>query len=106
MDDSTERELSERENQYADILWWDMVHDVSMDSVWRERLFDAEPEEQKFEFNKEDLERLSAPVREKVKQHRLRFGCFSEGWADGACVFGIFSVEFPELVAYSTNYPP
>jgi hypothetical protein len=95
----------ERQNQYRDVLWWDMVEAVSLDPVWRTRLF-ASPSGVMLPFTADDLARLPPPVCERITSQDLRFGCFNDGATeDGYVVFGICSLEFPELVEYSTNNP-
>lgn len=93
------------ERAHESVLFWDLVEDVSLDPIWRQRLFGAEVG-RRFRFGDEDLARLPARVRARIEADRLHFACFNDGWTeDGFVVFGIESVEFPEIVAYSTNNP-
>jgi hypothetical protein len=95
----------DRQLAHESVLFWDLLGDVSLDPTWRQRLFAAEVG-RRFPFSEEDILRLPARLRARIEADRLRFACFNEGWTeDGFVVFGIESVEFPEIVAYSTNNP-
>lgn len=95
----------DRREAHESALFWDLVHDVSLDTTWRQRLFTAEVG-RRFPFDAEDVGRLSASLREFFERLGLQFACFNDGWTeDGFVVFGLEAVEFPEVVAYSTNTP-
>jgi hypothetical protein len=95
----------ERRQAHESALFWDLVEGVSLDPTWRRRLFDAEVG-RRFPLSEEDILRLPARLRGRIEADRLRFACFNEGWTeDGFVVFGIGSVEFPDIVAYSTSNP-
>ena len=95
----------DRQEAHESVLFWDLVGDVSLDPIWRQRLFAAEVG-QRFPFAEEDILRLPARLRARIEADRLQFACFNDGGTeDGFVVFGIEAVEFPELVAYSTNNP-
>jgi len=74
--------------------------DVSLDSHWRKTLFAAPP-----------LKRFPLPadyvaLSDHVRKCELRFAVFNEGSTEcGFVVFGIESVEFPDVVMYTTNNP-
>ena len=74
--------------------------DLSLDPLWRKQLFDA-PIYQRFALPSDYF-----ALTEDVRNCGLRFAAFKDGWKDdGFVVFGIESVDFPDLVMYSTNNP-
>lgn len=88
-------------NEYLD----DLRFDVSLDEVWRKKLFNA-PVGEKFTLSNEDLERLEQKLRTIIQVKDLNFTVFNDGWTDdGFVVFGFSCVEFPWLAVYSTNNP-
>lgn len=76
----------------------DLQYDLSLDPLWRKRLFDA-PVFERFPLA-EDYFALSAESRE----HGLKYCAFNDG-GEGFVVFGIQSIDFPDVVAYTTNNP-
>ena len=78
----------------------DLRFDLSLDPEWRRTLFGAEP-----------LERFALPadygaIGAASREHGLRYAVFNDGWTeDGFVVFGIESVDFPDVVMYTTNNP-
>lgn len=77
----------------------DLQYDLSLDSSWRKILF-AAPVAQRFAIPQNYF-----AIRAECREHNLHFAAFNDGWAGtSSVVFGITSVEFPELVAYTTNY--
>ena len=78
----------------------DLRFDLSLDAHWRKTLFHA-PVFQRFPLP-DDYFALSNRVRECG----LQFAVFNDGWTDcGFVVFGIESVDFPEVIMYTTNNP-
>jgi hypothetical protein len=78
----------------------DLRFDLSLDPEWRRTLFAAEVH-QRFELPA-DYGAIGADSRE----HGLRYAVFNDGWTeDGSVVFGIESVDFPNVVMYTTNNP-
>jgi hypothetical protein len=78
----------------------DLQYDLSLDPTWRKRLFDA-PVGERIPLPA-DYFGLSA----KSREHDLRFSAFNDGFGDdwgGLVVFGITSLDFPDVVAYTTN---
>ena len=78
----------------------DLQFDLSLDSSWRETLFGADVGKP-FPLP-DDYFALS----DKSRAHGLRYQVFNDGSADdwgGFIVFGIQSVDFPDVVAYTTN---
>ena len=74
--------------------------DLSLDPQWRKTLFESPPL-QRF-LLPEDYLALSS----RARQCGLRFAVFNDGWTDdGYVVFGIESVDFPDVVMYTTNNP-
>lgn len=96
-------ELSDRELRLRDIAWEqlsDLRSDFSCDPKWRERLFSAAYSQRFLLPN--DYSALSAEIR----SYDLKFAVFNDGWTeDGYVVFGIESVEFPDIVLYTFNNP-
>jgi hypothetical protein len=78
----------------------DLRFDLSLDPEWRRILFGATPHE-----------RIQIPtdhpaLSQRVRDLGLHFAAFNDGWTDdGFVVFGISSVEFPDVVTYTTNNP-
>lgn len=95
--------LSDRELRLRDVAWEqvsDLRYDFSLDPKWRKQLFSAAVS-QRF-LLPADYFALSAEVR----SYDLKFAVFNDGWtADGYVVFGIESVDFPDIAAYSYNNP-
>lgn len=96
-------ELSDRELRLRDIAWEqvsDLRSDFSCDPKWRKQLFSA-AYSQRFLLPK-DYSALSA----EVQSYDLKFAVFNDGWTeDGYVVFGIESVDFPDIVEYTFNNP-
>jgi len=75
-------------------------YDFSLDPEWRKKLF-AAPFEQRFPLPP-DYFALSQDVR----NHGLLFSVFNAGWTNnGFIVFGIESVDFPDVQMYTFNNP-
>jgi hypothetical protein len=76
--------------EIADDAASDWLLDVSLDSEWRQRLFQA-PVHKRFSLAEDT-------------KHGLHYRVFNDGWTDDGCVvFGVECVEFPDVVHYSTN---
>ncbi|HZF48593.1 MAG TPA: hypothetical protein VE093_08095 [Polyangiaceae bacterium] len=83
----------------------ELVADVSLDPLWRARVFNAPPRGA-FDVAGDDIDRLGAALATAIRENALRFEVFHDGLGDGsAVVFGFRSLEFPDIEAYSTNYP-
>lgn len=93
-----------RKKLYKNHLY-NLIYDVSLDAIWRERLFNA-PSGERFLVAEGDLPRLSEELRNAVQQKSLNFTVFNDGRTeDGFVVFGFSCIEFPYIIAYSTNNP-
>ena len=78
----------------------DLRFDLSLDPHWRKALFNAEP------FKRFMLPEDYPGVGSCVRECGLRFAVFNEGYTEcGFVVFGIESVDFPDVVMYTTNNP-
>lgn len=78
----------------------DLRCDLSLDPHWRKTLFDA-PAFKRFPIP-DDYFALS----DRVRECGLRFAVFNDGWTEcGFVIFGIESVDFPEVIMYTTNNP-
>ena len=93
-----------RKKLYKNHLY-NLIYDVSLDAIWRKQLFNA-PVGKRFLVTEVVLPRLSEELRNAVQQKGLNFTVFNEGWTDdGFVVFGFSCIEFPYIIAYSTNNP-
>jgi hypothetical protein len=78
----------------------DLRFDLSLDPVWRRTLFNAKP------FERFELPTDYSALTDQVREYGLRFAVFNDGWTEcGFVVFGIESIDFPEVVMYTTNNP-
>lgn len=78
----------------------DLQFDLSLDPNWRLQLFKASFKE------KIPIPDNYVGLNKKVRECGLRFYAFQAGWTNfGFVVFGIGSVDFPEVVMYTTNNP-
>lgn len=78
----------------------DLCYDLSLDPEWRKTLFDA-TDDKRFPIPDNYL-----PLSDRVRECGLRFAAFNDGWTEcGFVVFGIESVDFPNIVMYTTNNP-
>ena len=76
----------------------DLQFDLSLDPEWRARLFKATVGE------RHEIPGDYFALRSECRDADLRFAVFNDGWTDyGFVVFGIQSLDFPELIAYTTN---
>lgn len=78
----------------------DLRFDLSLDPHWRKTLFSAEP------FKRFTLPSDYFGIGNRARECGLQFAVFSDGYTEcGFIVFGIESVEFPDVVMYTTNNP-
>ena len=74
--------------------------DLSLDPNWRQILFNADV------FKRFVLPDNYFPLSDRVRKSGLRFSVFNDGYTeDGFVVFGIESVDFPDVIMYTTNNP-
>ena len=74
--------------------------DVSLDPHWRKTLFEADS------FKRFAIPQDYVGIRSEARECGLRFAAFNDGYTEcGFVVFGIESVDFPDIVMYSTNNP-
>ena len=91
-----EKKLREIADEQVDNLRFDL----SLDPEWRERLFNSPKDV------KHPIEENFYGLSEESKRAGLRFAAFNEGWTeDGYVVFGIMSIDFPDIIEYTTNNP-
>ncbi|MEG3895670.1 MULTISPECIES: hypothetical protein [unclassified Microcoleus] len=95
--------LSEGELRVKDIASEqvsDLSYDLSLDPEWRKQLFVA-PFEQRFPLPPDYF-----ALSQEVRNLGLLFSVFNDGWTDnGFIVFGIESVDFPDVQMYTFNNP-
>jgi len=78
----------------------DLRFDLSLDPHWRKILFNAS------QFQRFPLPDNYCALSDRVRECKLRFAVFNAGWTEcGFVVFGIESVDFPDVVMYTTNNP-
>lgn len=83
----------------------DLIFEISTHPDWRSRLFES-PTFMKIDVTENDLHTLSEPLATVIRQHKLQFVVFNDGWTnEGFVVFGFNNSEFPKIEAYSTNNP-
>jgi hypothetical protein len=78
----------------------ELRYDLSLDPHWRKILFDAPP------FKRYPLADDYVALSLEVREYGLKFAAFNDGWTEnGFVVFGIESVDFPNVVMYTVNNP-
>ena len=75
-------------------------YDFSLDPEWRKQIF-AAPFGQRFPL---PLDYFA--LSQEVRNHNLQFSVFNDDWTNnGFIVFGIESVDFPDVQMYTFNNP-
>ena len=86
------------------------VIDLSQDSFWRKKLFEADMNEI-FDIDKNNLEHLPQSLAKAILKYNLKFkvakvdGSETDAWLseNGCIVFKFWVVEFPKLKMFSGN---
>ncbi len=77
-----------------------LMFDFSLDPKWRKVLFQAKQGEK---FN---LPSDYFAFNQQVRDLGLKFAVYNDGWTDyGFIVFGIASVDFPDVGTFTVNNP-
>lgn len=78
----------------------DLKFDLSTDPEWRKILFDSQP------HITHPIPNSYFGISDESRNRNLHYHVFNDGYTDdGFIVFGIQSVEFPHIAAYTTNNP-
>ncbi|BDM78772.1 hypothetical protein [Acaryochloris marina] len=78
----------------------DLRFDLSLDPYWRKTLFAAEL------FKRFTLPEDYFGISNRARDCGLHFAVFNDGYTEcGFVVFGIESVDFPDVAMYTTNNP-
>ena len=88
------------------------VIDLSQDSFWRKKLFNADKNEI-FDIDKNNLDHLPQSLVKKIIKYNLKFKVAkvdtseTDAWLseNGSIVFKFWVVEFPNLKIFSGNNP-
>lgn len=88
------------------------VIDLSQDSFWRKKLFEADKNEI-FDIDKNNLDNLPQTLVKAIIRYNLKYrvakvdGSETDAWLseDGSIVFKFWVVEFPNLNIFSGNNP-
>ena len=104
--------MKKRKSKKLHNFWLEDVADLSQNSNWRKKLFEAD-ENETFYIDKNNLNYLSKYLIQAILKYDLKFkvakvdGSETDAWLseDGMIVFKFWASDFPNLKMFSGNNP-